>query len=171
MPQRVGQYAHASKFRLRGNRYALPTPEERFWSKLRRPSLSAGEHSATSECWLWGLDPNRSGFGRIVIDGREVRVHRYAWELKNGPIPSGAHVLRRCGNARCVRPEHLFLGRASVGHAIGEAAHNAKLTEAEVKKIRLAAGEGVSMSALAAQFGVSKSNISRIVKRKTWRCV
>lgn len=48
--------------------------------------------------------------------------------------------------------------------------HNAKLTPDDVREIRRLGPETKNAS-LAAQFGVSESNIEFILKRKTWKHV
>jgi hypothetical protein len=50
----------------------------------------------------------------------------------------------------------------------GEANKASKLTEDDVREIRRLHGEGATCTALAAQFDVSKVNISLIVRRKAW---
>lgn len=56
-----------------------PTTEERFWAKVER----------TSTCWLWTGSVVGNGYGKLLVDGREVGAHRYAYELLVGPIPPG----------------------------------------------------------------------------------
>ena len=58
------------------------------------------------------------GYGRIWFNGKSTGTHRVAWELANGPIPDGLHVLHHCDNPPCCETEpsdaypegHLFLG-------------------------------------------------------------
>jgi len=78
-----------------------------FWSQVRK----------TPTCWLWIGTCDNDGYGVLVIDGRQYRAHRVAWELLRGPIPPGKHGLHHCDNPPCVRPDeiggrrrHIFLG-------------------------------------------------------------
>lgn len=74
----------------------------RFWIKVRR--------SRGKGCWLWGAGCFASGYGAFAWNGKTWRAHRLMWELTNGPIPAGMHVLHTCDTPACVRPDHLFLG-------------------------------------------------------------
>lgn len=53
------------------------------------------------------------GYGQITLssqlDGkrRKVRVHRYVWELVNGPVPGGLPLDHLCRQPACCNPEHL----------------------------------------------------------------
>ena len=140
------------------HRVRMKPPESRFWSKVVKGP----------DCWLWRGKCGSKHYGRLTVDHREVRVHRFAYELHHGPIPVGQHVTQTCGNWRCVRPDHLAVGKAPVAHAAGEASVNAKLTEAEVVEIRTRAEAGETLAKLAAAYGVSRTSIWRVVKRETW---
>lgn len=50
----------------------------------------------------------------------------------------------------------------------GKEIPSAKLTESEVLEIRRLAAERVKLMSIAAQFGISASHCSQIVRRKAW---
>jgi hypothetical protein len=85
--------------------------QQRFWSRVRRQEGDG--------CWLWIAGTVSSGYGAIVVGGRQAAAHRVSWVIANGPITDGLWVLHDC-DARysvddtsyraCVRPSHLFLG-------------------------------------------------------------
>lgn len=64
-----------------------------------------------SECWIWQLAPDSSGYGRISFrdGGRRVfrSSHRMMYELMVGPIPDGLVIDHLCRNPICCNPEHL----------------------------------------------------------------
>jgi hypothetical protein len=109
-------------------------------------------------------------------------AHRVAWELTNGPIPSGLCVLHRCDNPPCCNPAHLFLGthadnmrdmeskgRGYTRNRFGELNHNVKLTSEQVIYLRfLYFAERRSQSEIGKFFGVEHSTVGRIVNGKSW---
>jgi hypothetical protein len=53
------------------------------------------------------------GYGMFNVGGRQLRAHRVAWELVNGPIPPGMDLCHRCDNPPCCNVDHLFVGTRS----------------------------------------------------------
>jgi hypothetical protein len=82
-----------------------PTPEERFWAKV--------DKDAACSHWLWTARVSTHGYGGLLVNGKVVPAHRFAYALFNGPIPKGRHVHHKCGNKLCVNPAHLELLTAS----------------------------------------------------------
>lgn len=153
----------------------------RFWEKVEK----------TDGCWLWIASTNRKGYGRFGIDACDgMRLaHRWSWEIHNGPIPDGLCVLHRCDVPACVNPAHLFLGtrvdnnadmeRKGRGNRVGwrnvrdrrpgELRHNSKLTVERVREIRVLYEAGdVSYTKLGRLYGVGRTTIEQVVKRKKW---
>jgi hypothetical protein len=66
------------------------------------------------ECWEWKGLRHQQGYGLIRASGvgknLMLRTHRVAWELQNGSVPDGMHILHRCDNPPCCNPNHLFPG-------------------------------------------------------------
>ncbi len=83
------------------------SPAQRFWAKV-----NTGQ---PKECWLWTGSKTKTGVGNFYGDGihRTVAAHRFAFQIKHGPIPSGAFVCHTCDNPSCCNPSHLFLGDAA----------------------------------------------------------
>lgn len=138
-------------------------------------------HETPSGCWEWHGSADGYGYGLIKIGAVRHRTHRAAWIATHGPIPNGLVVCHRCDNPPCWRPAHMFLGtnadnaadmKAKLRSASGEHHPWAKLTDEQVRTIRerYAAG-GITQPQLATEYGIHNSQVSRIIRRITWRAV
>lgn len=92
---------HYQRMRARGTTDASvrPSAKERLLSKVRK----------TETCWVWTGGCDAHGYGQIGIDQKVVYVHRLAYELMVGKIPSGHQIDHICRNIICVNPGHLRL--------------------------------------------------------------
>ena len=86
------------------------------------------------------------------------------------------YIRHLCNNSWCVEIEHLALGthadnmadKAEAGSVLGEDNPRAKLTEADVLRIRRRY-RFLTMRELAKEYNVSISTISSIVNKQNWR--
>lgn len=159
----------------------LDSLRERFEAKRGRGD--------TNECWEWeGGSWHPFGYGMIhaKVDGqwRKFTAHRIAIALKSGLLPPADLVVaHHCDNPACTNPSHLYVGtqkenvadmdRRGRRHVVapgcpGEDNPNAKLLAAEVVAIRGRYIAGARQAELAAEFGVSQSTISRVVRGSNW---
>ena len=58
---------------------------------------------------LTGAKTPETGSGQTHVHSTTRRVHVYAWEAENGPVPAGLMVDHRCHNRLCVETSHLRL--------------------------------------------------------------
>lgn len=167
---------HYQRMRLNGDAQTTKhqTVTERFWNKV----------DSRGSCWTWTGAINVNGYGVLHNKGGERLAHRFSYELHHGTgSSSGVFILHKCDNPRCVKPAHLFAGShldnmadmrakgrsSNAPRTPGEAHHNAKLTDAEVKAIRAARASGRKFKDIAQQHGISVGNAERIVHRRAWR--
>ena len=126
-------------------------------------------------CIVWLGYVSKYGYGTLTVDKAPKRVHRLAWEEKNGPIPDGMLVCHICDIRSCINTDHLFLGTAQ-DNCDDKIAKNRqviscgedraiKLTWELATEIKKATG---NQSSIANEFGIDQALVSRIKNGKAW---
>lgn len=149
-----------------------PDRNQMFWLLVDRKS--------ENECWPWlGHRDEEWGYGKLHYQQRSQKAHRIAYLLTYGELPANLLVCHTCDNPPCCNPSHLFLGthldnardrdmknRQAESH--GEFNSAAKLNENQVKEMRMLFEQGTRQCDLVKTFGLSKAQVSAIIKRKAW---
>lgn len=123
-------------------------------------------------CWEW-LGKRRNGYGEISTSlfdrATKKRAHILSYFIHNGAWAKN-FVCHTCDNPGCVNPAHLFDGTPADNSrdAAIKGRLKRKLTPQQVVEIRKLLNQGVTTRTLAGQFGVGKSLISSIGRRKWW---
>lgn len=138
----------------------------RFWTRVDQ---SAGPDG----CWPWiGYLGGR--YGTFYFGQQQAPSHRVAETIANGPLGQ-LKVLHRCDNPPCCNPAHLFRGtqadnvadmnakgRRRSGPRFGEHNPMARLSDAEVARMRRLRRDGALLAVLSEEFHVARSTVSRI---------
>lgn len=150
------------------------TPEQRFWAMVDR--------RGPNECWPWLGEVNHGGYGlfQFSVTRRNVRAHRFVLGLTS---VDAAHLIvrHRCDNPPCCNPAHLLTGTKRQNsqdmvsrnrQTHGSRNPAARLNEDQVARIRATfALGGITRTALAEQYGVTRSTIGRVVSGRGWTLV
>lgn len=107
-------------------RQTLPPRIERnpiaaFWDRVEK----------TDTCWWWRGGISMYGYGQFQpARSKNLRAHKFAWEMEHGPTPDDMVLDHLCRNRACVRPEHLepVTPRTNTLRGIGPAAINSRKT-------------------------------------------
>lgn len=129
-------------------------------------------------CRFWCGAKSSSGYGHLRFLGKEKLATHVSWYCTFGNWPD-KDLLHTCDNKLCVNVCHLYEGtdvensRDAFARGLRrqDGMHNAnsKLTDHEVRSIRISLGRGTSQKALASFYKVSKCVISGINVGRSWR--
>jgi hypothetical protein len=136
--------------------------------------LSKAQKNAETGCWEFMGKRLRDGYGLVSVDGKWHRAHRIAYGYHNTGSPLVVRHL--CHNPPCVNPAHLAAGTPKDnamdrknagrgGNLKGTNNGRSVLTEADVLFIRASSESG---PVLAATFGVTRTAICSIRRRRIW---
>jgi len=125
-------------------------------------------------CWIWGRYTMKNGYGTMRFTKGTKLAHRISYELFKGAVPLGHDVMHSCDNPSCINPAHLSTGtrtdnmqdaKAKGRNCVGEKHGRSKLTEIQVKEIKML---DMPQSLIANKYGVSQCTISVIKTGKNW---
>ncbi|MEN3234743.1 hypothetical protein PUR29_14170 [Methylobacterium ajmalii] len=134
---------------------------------------------SSDDCLYWPFYVDAQGRASITINKKPKRVARVICEMVHGVPPDDRpEAAHSCGNGHlgCISPKHLrwanhsenMIDRIQHGtHNRGERHPEAKLSEADIVKIRQMRGI-LSQRKIAKMFDISPGHVSDIQTRKTW---
>jgi hypothetical protein len=136
---------------------------DKFWSGVAK----AGD----DDCWLWTRGKDGKGYGAISIAGRVLQCSKVAFVLTNGDVSAGLSVRHDCDNPPCCNPAHLITGthkQNMLDMASRGRVPSRKLTdERAIELLRLRA-IGATLRELAGRYGVSVSQVRKIVNGESY---
>jgi HNH endonuclease len=148
---------------------------------INRFISNVDQSGGLNSCWPWQGIIGPTGYGIFTINGKNYKAHRVSYLLANGRIDDNLLVLHTCDFRSCVNPKHLHQGTAKDNSqdavhkkrntkVFGEQNGNHKLTQRQVKAIRMMYGDRLaSQKAIAKAFGVCEATISYIVRGYRWK--
>lgn len=70
-----------------------------FWNKISIDD---------NDCWNWGGELDKKGYGRVYLNSKHYRVHRQSYKLFNGSLDNNLNMHHICENKKCCNPDHLM---------------------------------------------------------------
>jgi len=161
-------------------RNAITVLPYRYMEKLENQFYAMLLNHSSDECLLWPYSTNKWGYGKLMINRKIISTHRLALAHSLGrPIADGLIAMHSCDVRHCFNPRHLSEGtysqnmRACISrgrrpNCQGERSKRNKLTEAQVHEIKRRALCGEAQAALAREFAINQSIVSRIKSGERW---
>ena len=162
---------HYARFQRHGDPLGGRTPQGEPLKFLE----DAVKNASPDACIIWPFGIFSSGYGAVMRGKKTMKAHRLALIMHSGtnhPHLEAAH--GECHTPLCVNPLHLRWATRKENnadrhrdgtHNMGERHALAKLTEPEVLAILQ---DPRTQKEIAADYGVSRQQISRIKTRRHW---
>jgi hypothetical protein len=166
---------HYRRFRRTGRFDAMLKQSQKGEGMSFLQNLERGE----KKCISWPYGKGSNGYGVVSFMGRQTTASRVSCIIHNGDPPSKMHEASHIchnGHLGCVNPDHLCwmlpaentrYKKENDGILQGERHPMARLTEKDVMEIRKMYGR-VPSSELAKTYGISRTYIWAIAKKKAW---
>jgi len=135
-------------------------------------------------CWNWKLSVGSHGYGNTKYCRKNNTyscAHRLSYFVYKGEI-GDYYVLHTCDNKRCCNPEHLYLGnckdnvrdmvvrgRHKNGKNKGEEIGTSKVTENQVREIKVRLKNGETPYDIEKDYSIGKDAIYHIKWGKRWK--
>lgn len=119
----------------------------------------------TTPCWVWQLGKSKDGYGRVKRDGRMRQAHRVFYEDAHGPLDADLDLHHKCHVRDCVNPDHSE-PKTTLDHLRG---HSTMTLEKAQEIRRRYVPRRVTAPLLAAELGVSESQVRHVLEGTTWR--
>lgn len=151
----------------------------RFWNYVDKNGPIPAHRPELGPCWIWTGAKNQRGYGVFELRGFTARATRVAHYILFDEDPWPLDVMHDCDNPSCVRhirkgtqlqnmADAVARGRMPTGDrngsqlyperlVRGELHHNSKTSDEEVRRIRELYRSGLSVTMIAAGFGISVS--------------
>jgi hypothetical protein len=117
-------------------------------------------------CWVWQCERfTKTGYGRMrrVESGSQL-AHRRVYERLVGPIEKGLELDHLCRNRPCINPDHLEPVTHAENCRRGPGGRPRSVSDAQIVEMREHLACGLTMTATAELFGVSRGVVRRYAK-------
>ena len=116
----------------RGRRSDLRKAYEANDYKGIREAIEKRAKATKTGCWEW-KQLDRTGYPRMIIEGKHIAVHRLSLEAKYEAPLGGQAAHHMCANTKCVNPEHLqpITHRENMAEMLSRRAYVDRIAELE----------------------------------------